>query len=186
MCLRPWHRVSSDLSLAQKLLELVLGQQAMVLDKGRHLWRTLRLIVDGAVNLHVAVKDGQEVLLALPGRDVTHPDYLYAHQTCKHTRSPNNYSNNDNSNKMAWGRRTGDYYRENTSLLLRIFTVLKFILALQYMGWKLKRYLICLLELFISFLSPSLINSTPDTSKLKVHKNDSSDKLLSHPFRDPT
>lgn len=66
--------MSSDLSLAQKLLELVLGQQAMVLDKGRHLWRTLRLIVDGAVNLHVAVKDGQEVLLALPGRDVTHPD----------------------------------------------------------------------------------------------------------------
>lgn len=56
------------LSLAQELLELVLGQQAVVLHEGRHLWGTLGLIVDGAVDLHVAVQNSQEVLLALSGR----------------------------------------------------------------------------------------------------------------------
>ena len=44
----------------------MLGQQAVVLDKGRHFRGPLCLVVDGAVDFHVAVEDVQEALLSLP------------------------------------------------------------------------------------------------------------------------
>lgn len=53
------------LGLAQQLLELRLWQEAMVLHKGRDLRGPLALIVHGAMDLHVLVQDGQELLLAL-------------------------------------------------------------------------------------------------------------------------
>lgn len=37
----------------------------MVLNEGRHLGGTLRLVVHGPMNLHVAVKNGQELFLTL-------------------------------------------------------------------------------------------------------------------------
>lgn len=57
--------VSSYLGSAQEGLELVLRQQAVVLDERRHLRGPLRLIVHRAVHLHVAVQDLQEPLLPL-------------------------------------------------------------------------------------------------------------------------
>lgn len=56
------------LGLAQQLLQLVLGQQTVVLHKGRHLRGSLRLVVDCAVDLHVSVQDLEEVLLPLQGQ----------------------------------------------------------------------------------------------------------------------
>lgn len=53
------------LGLTQQLLELRLWQEAMVLHKGRNLGGPLALIVHGAMDLHVLVQDGQELLLAL-------------------------------------------------------------------------------------------------------------------------
>lgn len=53
------------LGLTQQLLELRLWQKAMVLHKGRDLRWPLALIVHGAMDLHVLVEDGQELLLAL-------------------------------------------------------------------------------------------------------------------------
>lgn len=53
------------LGLTQQLLELRLWQEAMVLHKGRNLGGPLALIVHSAMDLHVLVQDGQELLLAL-------------------------------------------------------------------------------------------------------------------------
>lgn len=53
------------LCLPQQLLKVVLWQQPVVLDERRHLGRPLRLVVNCAVDLHVLVEDGQELLLAL-------------------------------------------------------------------------------------------------------------------------
>lgn len=61
----PIRRRASHLRLPQQLLELVLWQQPVVLDKGWHLWWPLRLVVHSAMDLHVLVEDGQEFLLAL-------------------------------------------------------------------------------------------------------------------------
>lgn len=53
------------LGLTQQLLELRLWQEAMVLHKGRDLGGPLALVVHSAMDLHVLVQDGQELLLAL-------------------------------------------------------------------------------------------------------------------------
>lgn len=53
------------LGLSEQLLQLLLRQQAVVLYKGGHLWRTLRLVVDRAVDLHVAMQNGQELFFPL-------------------------------------------------------------------------------------------------------------------------
>lgn len=50
---------------AQQLLELRLWQEAVVLHKGWDLRGPLALIVHSAVDLHVLVQDGQELLLPL-------------------------------------------------------------------------------------------------------------------------
>lgn len=60
----------THLGLPQQLLELVLGQQPVVLDERRHLGWPLRLVINCAMDLHVLVEDGQELLLAL-GRGQT-------------------------------------------------------------------------------------------------------------------
>lgn len=57
----------SCLGLAQQLLQLILGQQTVVLNKGRDLWRSLGLIIHCAMNLHVPVQNLQEALLTLLG-----------------------------------------------------------------------------------------------------------------------
>lgn len=57
----------SYLGLPQQLLQLVLGQQTVVLHKSRDLGRSLGLIIHCAVNLHVPVQNLQEILLALLG-----------------------------------------------------------------------------------------------------------------------
>lgn len=57
----------SYFGLAQQLLQLVLGQQTVVLHKGRDLGRSLGLIIHCAVNLHVPVQNLQEIFLALLG-----------------------------------------------------------------------------------------------------------------------
>lgn len=53
------------LGLTKQLLELRLWQEAVVLHKCWDLRWPLTLIVHGAVDLHVLVEDGQELLLAL-------------------------------------------------------------------------------------------------------------------------
>lgn len=55
----------SCLGLAQQLLQLMLGQQAVVLHEGRDLRRPLGLIVHRAVDLHVPVENLQETFLTL-------------------------------------------------------------------------------------------------------------------------
>ena len=57
------------LGLAQQLLQLVLGQQAVVLHKGRDLRRSLGLIVHCAVDLHVIVENLQETIFTLLGEE---------------------------------------------------------------------------------------------------------------------
>lgn len=61
---QPWS-VLTYLCLPQQLLELVLGQQPVVLHERRHLGWPLCLVINRAVDLHVLVEDGQELLLAL-------------------------------------------------------------------------------------------------------------------------
>lgn len=56
---------SSHLGLPEELLQLLLWEQTVVLDKGRHFWRTLRLVVHRAVDLHVAMESGQELFCFL-------------------------------------------------------------------------------------------------------------------------
>ena len=53
------------LGLAEQRLQLVLGQQAVVLDVGRHLGGALGLVVHRPVDLHVPVEDLEETLLTL-------------------------------------------------------------------------------------------------------------------------
>lgn len=55
----------AHLGLPQQLLELMLWQQPMVLHKCRDLGRPLCLVINRAMDLHVLVEDGQELLLAL-------------------------------------------------------------------------------------------------------------------------
>lgn len=55
------------LGLPEQLLQLLLRQQAVVLDKSGHFGRTLRLEVYGPVDLHVAMQSGQEGFLSLFG-----------------------------------------------------------------------------------------------------------------------
>lgn len=55
----------AHLCLPQQLLKLVLRQQPVVLHERRDLGRPLRLVINRAVDLHVFVEDGQELLLAL-------------------------------------------------------------------------------------------------------------------------
>lgn len=71
-CLQSWEGQGTEswsalthLCLPQQLLELVLGQQPVVLHEGWHLGWPLCLIVNCAMDLHVLVEDGQELLLAL-------------------------------------------------------------------------------------------------------------------------
>lgn len=59
----------SCLGLAQQLLQLVLGKQTMVLHKGWHLRRSLRLIIDCAMDLHVSVQNLEEILLTLQEKE---------------------------------------------------------------------------------------------------------------------
>ncbi len=59
----------SCLGLAQQLLQLMLGQQAMVLHKGWDLWRSLGLIIHCAMDLHVPVENLQETFLTLLGEE---------------------------------------------------------------------------------------------------------------------
>lgn len=56
---------ASHLGPPQQLLQLLLRQQAVVLDKSGHFGRTLRLEVHGPVDLHVAMQSGQEGCLPL-------------------------------------------------------------------------------------------------------------------------
>lgn len=59
--------VCPHLGLPEQLLQLLLCQQAMVLDKSGHLGRALRLKVYGPMDLHVAMQSGQERFLSLFG-----------------------------------------------------------------------------------------------------------------------
>ena len=59
----------SCLGLAQQLLQLMLGQQAVVLHKGRDLRRSLGLVIHCAVDLHVPVENLQETFLTLLGEE---------------------------------------------------------------------------------------------------------------------
>lgn len=59
----------SCLGLAQQLLQLMLGQEAVVLHEGWDLWWSLGLIVHCAVDLHVPVENLQETFLALLGEE---------------------------------------------------------------------------------------------------------------------
>lgn len=56
---------SSHLCLPEQLLQFLLGEQTVVLDKGGHFWRTLRLIVHCPVDLHVAMQSGQDLFCFL-------------------------------------------------------------------------------------------------------------------------
>lgn len=56
---------SSYLGLSEELLQLLLRQQTVVLDEGRHLRWTLRLVVHRPVDVHVAMQNGQELFLSL-------------------------------------------------------------------------------------------------------------------------
>lgn len=62
-------KTNEELSFAQQLLQLVLGQKAVVLHKGRDLWRSLCLIVHSAVDFHVLVENLQETFLTLLGEE---------------------------------------------------------------------------------------------------------------------
>lgn len=53
------------LGFAEQLLQLMLGQQAVVLHKGRDLWGSLGLVVHCSVDLHVSVEDLQETVFPL-------------------------------------------------------------------------------------------------------------------------
>lgn len=55
----------SHLGLSEQLLQLLLRQQTVVLDKGGHLWGALRLIVNGPMDLHVAMQNCQKLFLSL-------------------------------------------------------------------------------------------------------------------------
>lgn len=59
----------SCLGLAQQLLQLVLGQQTVVLHEGWDLRGSLRLVVHRSMDLHVPVQDLQEILLTLLGTE---------------------------------------------------------------------------------------------------------------------
>ena len=58
-------REASHLGPPQQQLQLLLGQQAVVLHEGGHFRGALHLEVHRPVNLHVAVEHAQEALLAL-------------------------------------------------------------------------------------------------------------------------
>lgn len=57
--------LEAHLGLSEELLQFLLRQQAVILDKGGHLWGTLRLIVHRPVDLHVPVQDCQKFFLTL-------------------------------------------------------------------------------------------------------------------------
>lgn len=57
------------LGLAQQLLQLILRQQTVVLHKGRDLRRSLGLVINCAMDLHVPVQNLQETFLTLLGEE---------------------------------------------------------------------------------------------------------------------
>lgn len=57
--------LQGHLSFSEELLQLLLRQQAVILDEGGHLWGTLHLVVHRPVDLHVAMQNCQEFFLTL-------------------------------------------------------------------------------------------------------------------------